>query len=247
MTRLSSSRTWISRSGPQARRRTILRFVLSEPAVVEFVVIRVAPDCRRVGRFRVQGRAGVNRVPFRGRVNGRALPPGTYRIRARPVNARGRLLAETRLVIFRHKPLPGEVAAARSSDTCSRGESRRESSGPGGGAASPVEPGARGAGVLRVEGRDKAGAAADDRAGKLGSAAGVLGARFTRAADAVKKVHPILFVLLGIAIGLLAIAALPMRYVPHDRMAVVLAYRRSAVALVGATALVAVSVLYALA
>lgn len=101
--------------------------------------------------------------------------------------------------------------------------------------------------MLRVEGRDKAGAAADDRAGKLGSAAGVLGARFTRAADAVKKVHPILFVLLGIAIGLLAIAALPMRYVPHDRMAVVLAYRRSAVALVGATALVAVSVLYALA
>jgi hypothetical protein len=101
--------------------------------------------------------------------------------------------------------------------------------------------------VLLVEGADKAGAVADVRAGKRDSGTGVLGVRLTRAADAVKEVHPILFVLLGIAIGLLAIAALPIRYVPHDRMAAVLAYRRSAVAVVGATALVTVSVLYALA
>ena len=35
-----------------------------------------------MGRFRVHGRAGLNRVRFSGRVGRRMLGPGTYRIRA---------------------------------------------------------------------------------------------------------------------------------------------------------------------
>ena len=56
-----------------------------------------------MGSFRVRGRAGVNRLPFRGRLRGRPLPSGTYRLligpaaRARPhatiVVARGELSA----------------------------------------------------------------------------------------------------------------------------------------------------------
>ncbi len=76
---------------------------------------------------------------------------------------------------------------------------------------------------------------------------GVLGVRFTRAAEAVKDVPPVLFVLLGIAIGLLAAAAMPLRFVPSARMAAVLAYRRTFVAMAGAVTLASVAVVYALA
>lgn len=87
---------------------------------------------------------------------------------------------------------------------------------------------------------------ADDRSRARGLGTGVLGAQFTRAADAVKQIHPLLFVLLGIAIALLALAATPARLVPSTRVAAVLAYRRNAVAVAGAAALITVTVAYAL-
>jgi hypothetical protein len=71
---------------------------------------------------------------------------------------------------------------------------------------------------------------------------GVLGVSFTRAADAAKEVSPLLFVLLGIAIGLLAAAAMPLRFVPSARLAAVLAYRRTFVATAGAVTLASVAV-----
>src|SRR5437870_8877366 len=77
------SRDWIARTGPKRRRQTTLSFVLRRPALVEFVVLQIAPRCQQMGRFRVQGRAGLNRVRFSGRVGRRMLGPGTYRIRAR--------------------------------------------------------------------------------------------------------------------------------------------------------------------
>ena len=81
--RLHFSRNWISRTGPRRSRRTMLVFRLGQAAPVEFMVVQVAPDCRRIGRFRVAGHPGVNRVRFRGHIGGRALDPGTYRIKAR--------------------------------------------------------------------------------------------------------------------------------------------------------------------
>ena len=52
---------------------------------------------------------------------------------------------------------------------------------------------------------------------------------------------PVLF------IALLGLAAIPVRYAPNARLAALLAYRRSTVAIVGAAALAAVSVTYLLA
>jgi hypothetical protein len=86
-----------------------------------------------------------------------------------------------------------------------------------------------------------------DRPRGRGLPAGVLGVQFSRAAEAVKQIHPLLYLLLGIAIALLALAAIPVRYVPNARIAALLAYRRSAVAIAGAAALATVSVLYVLA
>jgi hypothetical protein len=239
---VASSREWISTSGPRKRRQTILRFVLSKPALVEFLVVRVAPDCRPVGRFRVKGRAGTNRVRFRGQVRGRALRAGTYVIRARTLPA-GRELAETKLVIFKRRPLPKELAAAQSSNTC---RSSNSDAWLADGEAGPV-----GSNDDKLQVQRSAEGSRPNRVGKGKTPLGVLGARFTRTADAVREVPAFLFVLLGIAIGLLAAAAMPIRLIPNARMAAILAYRRTSVALAGAVALASVlasvAVVYALA
>ena len=241
LSRVSSSRSWISRSGPRSRRAATLTFVLPRPAVVEFVVFRIAPDCTRVGSFRVAGRTGVNRVRFRGRVRGKALTPGTYLIRARA--AGGRMLAKTRLVVFDRPPRPAELRAARSSNVCGgRADSGSAAGGhglPGGNGAKVSAPG-----VLPVEG---AGSSTVEQRGKPPLSVDVLGERFTRVTDAVKAIHPVFFVLLGVAIALLALAAIPARLMPNARAAALLAYRRGAVAFAGAAALVTVMFAYAVA
>ena len=50
-----------------------------------FVVRGPAPSCAIVGRFTVRGRAGVNRVRFKGKIGRRTLAPGTYAITVRGV------------------------------------------------------------------------------------------------------------------------------------------------------------------
>jgi hypothetical protein len=61
-------------------------FRLSRPAMLRIMVVRVYPKCKVVGSFSVRGRAGVNRVTFRGWLRGRPLPVGAYRL---VVRARG--------------------------------------------------------------------------------------------------------------------------------------------------------------
>ena len=188
----------------------------------------------------MKGHAGKNRVGFRGRIKGRALRPGTYVIRARTLPAR-RALTETKLVIFKRKPLAEELAAAQASNTCGSSDSDTSSSSTLGSGAGPVS-GAGQHGPLQVTG-----AGEPIRVDKNKTPVAVLGARFTRAAHAVKDVPPLLYLLLGIAIGLLAAAAVPLRFVPSDRLAVALAYRRTFVAMAGAAMLASVAVVYALA
>jgi hypothetical protein len=212
-----------------------LRFFLSKPALVEFLLVRVAPDCRPVARFLVKGRAGTNRVRFRGRIRGRALRPGTYVIRARTLPA-GKALAETKLVIFKRKPLPRELAAAQAANAC--GISDRAE----GMSSARALPG----GTKPTGGADKSKLEVS-RGNRGKTPLGVLGVRFTRAADAVKDVPALVFVLLGIAIGLLAAAAMPLRFLPDGRLAALLAYQRTSVALAGAITLASVALVYALA
>ena len=219
-----------------------MTFVLSKPTLVEFVLVRVAPDCRPVGRFRVKGHAGKNRVRFRGGLKGRTLRPGTYVIRARTLPVR-RELTETKLVIFKRRPLAREIAAARASNTCGSSYGDTPFSSALGGSAGlfgsndgdklRIQRGGEGPKPIRVDTRRKP--------------LGVLGVRFTRVADAVKEVPALVYLMLGIAIGLLAAAAMPIRFVPSARLAAALAYRRTLVAMAGAVTLASVAVVYALA
>jgi hypothetical protein len=57
-----------------------LRFVLTGSARVTFSVFGPAPSCSVAGRFTIMGHAGLNSVPFRGRIGGRLLPRGIYTI-----------------------------------------------------------------------------------------------------------------------------------------------------------------------
>jgi len=230
--RLHFSRDWIAQTGPKRLRQASLVFVLARPALVEFVVFQVAPTCQRVARFRIAGRSGVNRVIFRRHIRNRVLGPGTYRLKARTIPG-GRTVADTRLVVVARANKEA-IARARSADVCStgRGEPGRSASSSGTG-----------------NGMSAGTPAAADKAARHASApsvGGVLGERFTKAVDAVERIPRSLFVLLGFAIGLLAVAALPLRAAPNERIAAVLAHHRGTIALIGTALLVGVSISFAL-
>ena len=224
--RLEVGRPWISRTGPSAQRQTTFVFRLSRAAIVELVVTRLAPDCRVVGKFRVAGGAGLNRVQFRGRIGRRVLRAGTYRVTARTL--RGVAPVQVQLVIVgQPNPLPGELAAARAANACAsvdtRGGLSAEAEGTGPTANTPT---------------------GGDSESTLTRLSDVLGVQFTRAVDVVQGVPTFLFFVLGLAIALLGLAALPGRAAPTLWLHKVLAYHREKVALAGTVILIAAAITY---
>ena len=94
------------RGGPTGRRGgALVRFALSERARVTFRVQRkVGRRWRTVrGVFRRAGHPGLNRLHFRGRIGGRRLAVGRYRLVVRAVDALG-AQSVARRVGFRIKP-----------------------------------------------------------------------------------------------------------------------------------------------
>jgi hypothetical protein len=96
---------------------TTVVFRLSRPAVLDITVTRVYPTCKRIGTFTVRGQAGTNRVRFRGRLRGRALPPGSYRL---VVRARGATndVAAIPIVIAGGPMSAKELKKARRASVC---------------------------------------------------------------------------------------------------------------------------------
>ncbi|MBA2569234.1 MAG: hypothetical protein H0V11_07800 [Actinobacteria bacterium] len=225
--RLEIARPWISPSGPKAHRQTTLVLRLARSGMVEFVLTRIAPDCRVAGRFRVAGRAGLNRVRFGGRIGGRLLPAGTYRVTAQRVGPHGGAPVRVGLVIVgRPNPLPAEIAAAHASNVCAAVDRTRESLASGPGAGSGLRPSAR------------------NSESTFARAGGVLGAQFSKAAEVVRAVPLFLFVVLALAIVLLGLAVLPSRAASNLRLQALLAYHRELVALAGTITLIGVAITY---
>ena len=100
---------------------TTLVFTLKKGTVVRFTIVRVYPSCERIGSFRVRAHAGINRVRFRGRLGGRPLAEGTYRVVAQ---ARGqeRAAATVTIVVVRGKMSSAELRRARRANACSAWE-----------------------------------------------------------------------------------------------------------------------------
>jgi hypothetical protein len=222
---LHLARDWIAVSGPKRERRTTLVFVLHGRTVVELVVVQVAPHCRRIGRFRVRGHRGVNRVPLGGRIGRHSLSPGTYRIVARTLPG-GRKVVDTRLVVVRSASRD-EIRAARGANACARADV--SGSGSSSGALDPTGGGPPGA------------AGPAKRTAQPVRHRGVLGAKFARRAlSAVDRVPLWLQVLSGLAVALLVAAALFPKARPGGLSASL------AFGLTGAAVLLLVTIAYAL-
>ena len=97
---------------------TTLIFRLSRPAVLRVTIVRVYPSCKRLGTFTVRAHSGVNRVRFRGRFRGRALPEGGYRLVVRAKGAT-RDAAAVPIVVARGKITKAQIRKARSASVCS--------------------------------------------------------------------------------------------------------------------------------
>jgi hypothetical protein len=99
-----------------SQRTIMLVFRLSEHGVVKFTIRQISPVCRRIGSFFVRATPGRNAVRFHGRMRGRILPPGTYRIEADA--AGNRRVLRTVMVVTPDRPSRLEVAAARRRSAC---------------------------------------------------------------------------------------------------------------------------------
>jgi hypothetical protein len=222
---------------------TTIVFRLARPSIVRFTVVRVSPTCERVGSFRVRAHAGVNRVPFRGRLRGRPLDEGTYRLLVRARGA-GQDAAAIVVVVDRGEPLGAdELRAAREANVCGTigtadGEAAETALGgasTGGGGKTAASPGAR------PEGGESSGPLPG--AGTIGRGARALGARFAKATEDPASIHPLVWAALVLAIMLLALAAVPSTALANAR-AEAIAYKRFEVALAGTAALAAAFLMY---
>jgi hypothetical protein len=89
-----------------------LTFWLARPALIELLIRQEAPICRVWGTLSKRGERGLNRVRFRGRIHGKRLPPGTYRIRAEAIRGeREKSLGAVTLVIASRSHAIGRARA----------------------------------------------------------------------------------------------------------------------------------------
>jgi hypothetical protein len=212
----------------------MLTFVLTGPARIRFTVEQLSPVCQTTGRFSVLGHAGVNRVRFAGRVAGRQLKMGTYRITAE--TPAGQSLQRVKLVVVRAAPTEAELAALLASNACpsSVGSSAMGSTG----AVSTGDPsGTRHVPSLSPAEPSGSSSTAPDSGGILGTAT---------VEQAAQAIRPALVGLLVAAILLLGVASLPQLGFADPRINEALARHRLQIAGVGAGALVAVIVAFLL-
>jgi hypothetical protein len=201
---------------------------------VRFTVVRVYPTCERVGAFRVRAHAGVNKVKWRGRLKGRPLDEGTYRLLVR-ARGNGPDAAALKLVVVRGKPLSmEELREARNANVCGTtttvdGEAAETALG----ASSSPPPGSSGSPAPSGSSKEPPIAGA---AGTIGRGAQALGAQFTKAVESPRSVHPLVWAALALSILLLALAAVPSETLVNAR-AEAIAYKRFEVAIAGTAAL----------
>ncbi|HYM64699.1 MAG TPA: hypothetical protein VES61_08465 [Gaiellaceae bacterium] len=93
--------------------------------MVGFSIVQVAPDCRGVGGFMRAGSQGKNLFRFSGRIDGRSLGAGTYRIRATAVQGQRTTSIKRETVVV---VAPGQSvrSASAQKSTCGRGEEAAE-------------------------------------------------------------------------------------------------------------------------
>lgn len=178
----------------------------------------------------------MNRFVFRGRVHGRPLPLGTYRVTAR---AHGRRIIGVTIVVAPARPSERALAAARAANAC--GANR-----------APV------AGFVPIAARGPVGsssgpstAARPSAQGRSGNAPAsvlprgeALGTQFAKSPAGLDATHVMLIAAAALAILLLGLAALPPAALAEPWLAALVETRRIELALLGATTLLVAVLVY---
>jgi hypothetical protein len=222
-----ASSAWI---GAKGRRVTTIVFVLPRAARVMFTITQVFPTCRDVAHFSLMGHAGVNRFRFAGKVRGRPLAAGTYRIALRTVGG-GSVKRITIVVVGGTAPGKTELAVARAANACAAGRDVSGVSGPG-----------ELASASGVSSSLSSGLSATDRLKGANTHSGVLASTAEQAARAIR---PVLLAVLALSILLLGLASLPQPAVPGPRLTDMLARHRLEIAGAGVAALAGVVIAFA--
>jgi hypothetical protein len=213
------ARSWIALGG--RHQSATLAYRIRDAGAVRFTIKEIWPDCRRAGAFTVRGHAGINRLRFNGRIRGRKLPAGTYRIRAR---SRGRTVLKRIFVVG------GGAASPSTCGEAAGGATALQSSGLG-----SVAPGSD---------SGKLASSVDKSAAGLSHGSGVLGARASTILPGSGGTELALLIVLSLAIFLLGLGALPREVVPNAAASALLARRRALIAIAGMGALAAFVVSY---
>jgi hypothetical protein len=220
-----------------------VRFRLARAGRLLFTLQELWPACRHIATFRARGRHGVNKVRFRARTGAKALQPGTYLLVARRPD--GRVVLRVRLVVVRSgKPSRRQLAAARQADACAALAAVTELATAPAAAIGRVASGesanlaAPSSGVMRV--------AAPPAVPRSHPSSGVLGVAKSLSPTPT-KVPFLVLALIGLAIILLGIGALPRSAVPAGAVGALIARRRFEIVSAGMGMLVASVIAYLLA
>jgi hypothetical protein len=185
--------------------------------------------------LKVRGHAGVNRIRFRGRVEGKLLPTGTYRLLARAPDS-GRI-AVIRLVIAERRP--DDLSAALAASICPVGD---------GAIASALAASSDGQTTAARRGGNEGSAGVATPAGDVreGAVLGAQGLGGAAQAVAPERLKVGLLVALLLAAGVLALVALPGSAIPNARVASVIVDRRLELGLTAAVLMAAGMLMYVL-
>jgi hypothetical protein len=204
----------------------------------------VSPVCRIAARFRVGGHAGVNRLNVGAGRHGVEVAPGTYRIVGR--NRGGRIVLDVTLVaVDARAPSRSELSDARESNVCGSGSVLGPAATQGplafAAAVSLAERKQAATGATTVRHQRQTPAAATSTPQTAGPAdahlGGSIAAGLGSAAD--RAASPLVVTLLGLAVLILGLAALPRNAIPDPRMMAMVASHRLELGLAGTAALLA--------
>jgi hypothetical protein len=207
-----------------------LTYWLARPALIELLIRQEAPVCRVWGTLVKRGERGLNRVLFRGRIEGKRLPPGTYRIRAEAIRGEKEkpLGAVTVVIAARSR----EIARARAvKSTCDSGIGEvmdEEVAAANALLRTGTDSGDDDPEVAAATAKERPRVAAGDDSPVADDDAALVGSIPNPFREAPGWLQPLMLAMLVVAIILLQLGVLPARLIPSSDAALFVSRRRPA-------------------
>jgi hypothetical protein len=221
-----------------------LTFWLARPALIELLVRQEAPVCRVWETLTRRGERGLNRVRFVGRIDGKRLPPGRYRIRAEAIrDGKHNPLGAVTVVIA---PRSQEIVRARAErSTCESrisGVTDQEVAAANALLRTGTDTADDDLEVAAETTKERLRVAAGDDAPRDPDDASVAGSIPNPFREASGWLQPFVIGMLALAVILLQLVALPARMIPSTGAALFVSQHRPEFLAAGAAMIVVVGV-----